>query len=159
MKSALIPRPALLLLLLSVASWPALAIVVTPPSATAAPAVPAWGATGLLQTASGLAVVIALIFLCAWAARRLGLQKHNSGRLVKIVASTAIGQRERIVVVEIGGTWLTLGVTPGQIQSLHSMPAQTLPEEPKLPIRQGALAAGTAASLFAQKLRESLGKK
>lgn len=160
MKPALVLRPAALLLAL--ACWPALATIATiatPPAATAAPAVPSWGATGLLQTASGLAVVIALIFLCAWAARRLGLQKHNSGRLVKIVASTAIGQRERIVVVEIGDTWLALGVTPGQIQSLHSMPAQALPEEAKLPMRQGALAAGAAASLFAQKLRESLGKK
>ena len=159
MKPAFTLRPALLLLLLSGACWPVLATVATPPVAAAAPVVSSWGATGLLQTASGLAVVIALIFLCAWAARRLGLQKHNSGRLVKIVASTALGQRERIVVVEIGGTWLALGVTPGQIQSLHSMPAQELPQEPKLPMRQSALAAGTAASLFAQKLRESLGKK
>ena len=157
MKAAFTLRPGLLLL--AIVCRPALATVATPPAAAAAPIVAAWGATGLLQTASGLAVVIALIFLCAWAARRLGLQKHNSGRLVKIVASTALGQRERIVVVEIGGTWLALGVTPGQIQSLHSMPAQELAEEPRLPVRQGALAAGAAASLFAQKLRESLGKK
>lgn len=157
MKPAFTLRPALLLL--AIVCQPALATVATPPDAAATPTAAAWGATGLLQTASGLAVVIALIFLCAWAARRLGLQKHNSGRLVKIVASTALGQRERIVVVEIGGTWLALGVTPGQIQSLHSMPAQELPQEPKQPMRQGALAAGTAASLFAQKLRESLGKK
>lgn len=157
MKAAFTLRPALLLL--AIVCRPALATVPTPPAAAAAPAVAAWGATGLLQTASGLAVVIALIFLCAWAARRLGLQKHNSGRLVKIVASTALGQRERIVVVEIGGTWLALGVTPGKIQSLHSMPAQEQADEPRLPMRQGALSAGTAASVFAQKLRESLGKK
>lgn len=159
MKSLLTLRPALLLMTLSCAALPALATITTP-SASAVPApVPSWGATGLLQAASGLAVVIALIFLCAWAARRLGLQKHNSGRLIKIVASTAIGQRERVVVVEIGDTWLALGVTPGQIQSLHSMPAQEMPEEPRIPIRQSALAAANVTNAFAQKLRESLGKK
>jgi flagellar protein FliO/FliZ len=154
----LLPLARRALLLSACLALPASAMIAAP-AATAIPATPSWGASGLLQAASGLAVVLALIFFCAWAARRMGLQKHNSGRLVKVIASTAIGQRERVVVVEIGGTWLTLGVTPGQIQSLHSMPAQELPEEPKLPIRQSAIAAGNAANAFAQKLRESLGRK
>ena len=129
---------------------PAAAVIATPPAAATPAATPAWGASGLLQAASGLAIVVALIFLCAWVARRLGLQKYNSGRLVKVIASTSIGQRERVVVVEIGGTWLALGVTPGRIQSLHSMPAQEITEDPTLAIGPGA---------FAQKLRESLGRK
>ncbi|SFB22313.1 flagellar protein FliO/FliZ [Collimonas sp. OK607] len=160
MKPLLMVRRTLLLLsLLPFVALPASAMIATPPAAVTATAAPSWGATGLLQAASGLAVVLALIFLCAWVARRLGLQKHNSGRLVKVIASTSIGQRERVVVVEIGGTWLALGVTPGQIQSLHTMPAQELAEEVKLPIARGAIAATNAASAFAQKLRESLGRK
>ncbi|WP_230414414.1 flagellar biosynthetic protein FliO [Collimonas silvisoli] len=129
---------------------PASALIATPPAAPVPTTMPAWGASGLLQAASGLAIVLALIFLCAWVARRLGLQKYNSSRLVKVIASTSIGQRERVVVVEIGGTWLALGVTPGQIQSLHSMPAQEITEDPALQIGHSA---------FAQKLRESLGRK
>ncbi|MEO8407263.1 MAG: flagellar biosynthetic protein FliO, partial [Oxalobacteraceae bacterium] len=97
--------------------------------------------------------VLALIFLCAWAARRFGLQRHASSRLIKVVASTMVGQRERVVVVEIGTSWLVLGVTPGQIRSLHTMPAENLPTDP-------ASAAGTnAASVFSHKLRESISKK
>ncbi len=160
MKPLLMARRTLLLLsLLPFAALPASAMIATPPAAVTATVAPSWGATGLLQAASGLAVVLALIFLCAWVARRLGLQKHNSGRLVKVIASTSIGQRERVVVVEIGGTWLALGVTPGQIQSLHTMPAQELAEDAKLPIARGAIAATNVASAFAQKLRESLGRK
>jgi len=160
MKPLLMVRSGLLLLsLLSFVALPASAMIATPPAAVIAAPAPSWGATGLLQAASGLAVVLALIFLCAWVARRLGLQKHNSGRLVKVIASTSIGQRERVVVVEIGGTWLALGVTPGQIQSLHAMPAQELAEDAKLPIARGAIAATNVASAFAQKLRESLGRK
>ncbi|AMO98845.1 flagellar biosynthetic protein FliO [Collimonas arenae] len=141
---------------------PALAIDAGPQTVAATAAVspaPGWGAAGLLQAVLGLALVIGLIFLCAWAARRLGLQKASSGQLIKIVASTAIGQRERVVVVDIGGTWLALGVTPGQIQSLHAMPAQELPATAEPQFKQTAVAVGNAAGAFAQKLRESLGRK
>lgn len=120
-----------------------------------AAAVPSWGAAGLLQAAFGLAVVVALIFLCAWVARRFGLQQHGGGRLVKVVASTMIGQRERVVVVEIGSSWLVLGVAPGQIQSLHSMPAEALPAAEATPY--AASSATLAATAFAQKLRDALG--
>lgn len=163
MKSLLMVRRALLLLsLFPFVALPASAMIATPSVAAASTATPSWGATGLLQAASGLAVVLALIFLCAWAARRLGLQKYHTDRLVKVIASTSIGQRERVVVVEIGGTWLALGVTPGQIRSLHSMPAQELAGDVKLPSGRGAMVATTvtnAAGAFAQKLRESLGRK
>lgn len=142
------------LLLCSCMALPAFATVTTLASLqpVAVTPHPAWGTTGLLQAAFGLALVIASIFLCAWVARRLGLQKANNRGLVNIVASTAIGQRERVVVVDIGGTWLALGVTPGHIHPLHTMPAQALPTDTDPPIRQ-------TANAFAQKLRESLGKK
>ncbi|MFC5476045.1 flagellar biosynthetic protein FliO [Paraherbaspirillum soli] len=130
-----------------------------PVAVSTAAAVPSWGAAGLLQAGLGLAVVVALIFLCAWVARRLGLQRHGNGQLVKVVASTMIGQRERVVVVEIGSSWLVLGVAPGQIQSLHSMPAEALPAADAAPVNFASLTASNAANLFAQKLRDALGNK
>jgi flagellar protein FliO/FliZ len=33
-----------------------------------------------------------------------------------------IGSRERIVLVEIGDTWLVVGLVPGQIRTLHTLP-------------------------------------
>lgn len=122
----------------------------------AAPA--ATGASGLLQAGFGMAVVVGLIFGCAWLARRFGLQRLGGGHLVKVVSSASVGQRERVVVVEVGDTWLVLGVTPSQVNTLHTLPAQ-------------AHAAGTSAAqanasalhnpveLFARKLRESLSGK
>lgn len=126
------------------------------PVAEAAPT--AVGAGGVLQAAFGMALVLGLIFLCAWAARRFGLQRFHGGNIVKVVSSASLGQRERVVVVEIDGTWLVLGVTGSQVQTLHTLPARPT----------GAHAAdGFAApaalqrplDLFAQKFRESLGVK
>jgi flagellar protein FliO/FliZ len=86
-------------------------------------AVPALGVGAVLQTVVGLAVVIGLVFGCAWLARRFGLQPGNRGGLVKTVGATSLGGKERVAVVEIGDTWLVLGAAPGNVRLLHTMPA------------------------------------
>ncbi|MDQ0589480.1 flagellar biosynthetic protein FliO [Variovorax paradoxus] len=123
---------------------------------TPAEAAPAVGASSLLQAGFGMFAVLGLIFLCAWAARRFGLQRLGGGQFVKVVSSTLVGQRERVVVVEVGSTWLVLGVTASQVNALHSLPAQAMPVTPMESGTPDARLAG-AAGLFAQKLRDSLG--
>lgn len=137
--------------LLACMSFAASAVLPTVP-ATASEPVRSFGAAGLLQAGFGLAMVLALIFLCGWAARRFGLQQPGSGRLLKVVSSAMVGQRERVVVVEIGGSWLVLGVAAGQVRALHTMPAENLPEAQAAPATNGI----TAAGAFSQKLLESL---
>ena len=83
-----------------------------------------------LHTAGGLAVVIALILGVAWllrGAQRFGLRGHG---LLRIVASQALGTRERVVVVELADTWLVLGVAPGQVARLARLPRAQLPLAP-----------------------------
>ena len=125
------------------------------PVAEAAPAV---GASGLLQAGRGMVLVLGLIFLCAWLARRFGLPRFGGSALVKVVGSAMVGQRERVVVVEVGETWLVLGVTASQVNALHSLPAQALPPATAPPAAHGVGRVGAkAVDLFGQKLRESLG--
>ncbi|MEX3628665.1 MAG: flagellar biosynthetic protein FliO [Burkholderia sp.] len=88
-------------------------------------AVPSLGAGAVLQTILGLAVVIGLVFACAWLARRLGFQHARRGGALKVVASVAVGGKERATLVEIGDTWLVLGVAPGNVRLLHTLPAGT----------------------------------
>lgn len=52
-------------------------------------AAPSLGVGAVLQTLVGLAVVIGLVFGCAWLARRFGLQPQRRGGALKIVASVA----------------------------------------------------------------------
>ena len=133
-------------------SLSAAAVLPTVPTPAAEP-VRSFGMASLLQAAFGLALVLALIFLCGWAARRLGLRQPGSGRLLTVVSSTMVGQRERVVGVEIGDLWLVLGVAAGQVRALHTMPAQILPDA-----QTTAPAVTKPAGAFSQKLLESLGK-
>ena len=130
----------------------------TVPSPVTEAAPSAVGAGGVLQAAFGMAMVLGLIFLCAWAARRFGLQRFQGGNVVKVVSSASLGQRERVVVVEVDGTWLVLGVTTSQIQTLHTLPAK--PSEAHAANGFAAPASlQRPLDLFAQKFRESLGVK
>ncbi|MDM0002145.1 flagellar biosynthetic protein FliO [Variovorax sp. J22P240] len=132
---------------------PVHAVLPTVPSPAAEAAAPVVGASGLLQAGLGMVVVLGLIFLCAWLARRFGLQRFGGGHVVKVVSSSNVGQRERVVVVEVGATWLVLGVTPTQINTLHTLPAQAVPGGASV---TADVQAFKPIDLFAQKLRESL---
>ncbi|BEP67239.1 MULTISPECIES: flagellar biosynthetic protein FliO [unclassified Variovorax] len=129
----------------------ALPTVPTPVREAAPPA--AVGGAGLLQAGFGMAAVVGLIFLCAWLARRFGLQRLGGGQVVKVVSTAMVGPRERVVVVDVAGQWLVLGVTSSQVRTLHTLPAQATPAavtpmSPQNPV-----------GLFAQKLRDSLAGK
>lgn len=86
-------------------------------------AVPSLGLGAVLQTLFGLAVVIGLVFACAWVARRFGLQPSARNNVVRTVGGVSLGGKERVAVVEIGDTWLVLGAAPGNVRLLHTLPA------------------------------------
>lgn len=138
-------------LLLAGISFAVGATLPTVPAAAAEPA-PSYGAASLLQAGLGLALVLTLIFLCAWAVRRFGLQPRGDERLLKIISSVMVGQRERVVVVEIGGSWLVLGVAAGQVQNLHTMPAGSRSDARASQAGNGEAPAGA----FSRTLHESL---
>lgn len=137
-------------------SLSAIAIVPTVATATPEPA-RSLGVAGMLQAGLGLIVVLALIFLCGWVARRFGLQQTGGNRLLKVISSVMVGTRERVVVVEVSGQWLVLGVAAGQVRALHSMPAATSAETTATPAAN-AFVGLPGASAFSQKMIESLNR-
>ncbi len=145
-------QTALALLLL----WPMAALTARAalPAAPlpAAGSAPALGGSAMLQAGLGMLLVLGLIFLCAWLARRFGLQRLGGPQLVKVVSSAVVGQRERVVVVEVGGAWLVLGVTAHQVNALHTLAAQALPAAHEA----SAAGAHEMAQLFADKLRQAV---
>jgi flagellar protein FliO/FliZ len=87
-------------------------------------------APGLLQATLGLAVVLALIWAAARLARRfspLANQRHSA---LRVVARQAVGAKEQVVIVEIADQWLVLGVAPGAVSALQTMPKGELPSAP-----------------------------
>lgn len=83
--------------------------------------------TGLLQIFLALAFVIALMLLLAWLFKRVGPINNSNKLPVNIIGGISIGNRERVMVIEVAGQWLVLGVTAQQINTLATMPKQELP--------------------------------
>ena len=84
----------------------------------------------VLQIIFSLLLVLAAVILVAWVLRRINLPQRGAASLLKVIGGVAVGQRERVVLVEVNDTWLVLGIAPGQVRALHSMPKATLPVPP-----------------------------
>ena len=92
--------------------------------------------TGLLIV--WFVVIVALIPVSLWLLKRSGLANGAMGGTaapVRTVGNVNLGPGQRIVTVEVGEgesrTWLVLGVTSQQINTLHSM----APLSPPVPAR------------------------
>ena len=84
----------------------------------------------LLQVSGALVLILAMIFIVAWLAKRLGFAGKSAGnRGLKGSASTSIGPRERVVIVDVEDARLVLGVTPSQINLLHTLPPAPAPAD------------------------------
>ncbi len=74
-----------------------------------------------LQMIGGLLLVLAIIGCITWLLKRFSLIPTTATGKLKIVSAIGVGQRERVVIVEIDNTWLVLGVAPGRVNKLHAM--------------------------------------
>jgi len=81
----------------------------------------------VLQVVLSLLLVLAAVFVVGWILKRINLPRQGAGNALKVISGVAVGQRERIVLVEVNDTWLVVGVAPGQVNALHTMPKGTLP--------------------------------
>src|SRR5574340_1477231 len=96
--------------------------------------IPSW-ALAATDTASSLfTVLLSLVLILggfvavAWFVRRY-LPGMGAQGAVKVVGTTPVGARERVVVVEIDGTWLLLGVGGGNVRLLHTLPKPATAQE------------------------------
>lgn len=99
-----------------------------------------------------LLLVLALVVGLGWLLKRMPGSSFRPVDGIKVVASVTVGPKERVVVLEVGGQQLLLGVTAGGISTLHSLdeplpvpPPVRLPELKNLP---------NFAQLLQQRLRK-----
>lgn len=92
-------------------------------TASATPQVSAGAA--LARTAGSLLVILLLIIGLAWLARRLPLARGNSAASVRAESGLRLGARERLVIVNVEGRRLLLGVASGRIELLTELAAET----------------------------------
>ncbi len=98
----------------------------------------------LIQVCLALMAVLALIYALAWfVKRKQGV--HGMGNLaMKTVAVLPMGVKEKIILVEVGGKQILLGMTPSNINTLATF------DEPIISTQ------AQSSVSFAQKLKDIL---
>ncbi|MBN8767162.1 MAG: flagellar biosynthetic protein FliO [Thiobacillus sp. SCN 64-317] len=108
---------------------------------SAAPAAAVSTAGSLLQVFIGLVAVLFLIAATAWVAKRFGVTRGGASNVLQVISSVSVGARERVVVVEVGESWLVVGVASGSVNGLMTLPRGELQPTP-LPAFNASFAAG-----------------
>lgn len=83
-------------------------------------------ALNMSRLVGGLVVVILLVFALAWVARRASVMKFlNRGGdgPIRMLGQLSLGTRERLLLVEVEGQRILLGVVPGRITRLDTAAA------------------------------------
>jgi flagellar protein FliO/FliZ len=92
-----------------------------------------WSFSDWLQYAFSFALVIALLLAVLWGLRKMqngnSFLRKNAQRL-QTVESLSIGPRQKIVLIQVDGQDVLIGVTAQQMTALSAWPAQAAPPTP-----------------------------
>ena len=105
------------------------------------------GGTDFIGPVAAFVAILALIPAALWLLKRTPLGGSATGTQMRLVGALPLSPNQRLVTVEVGQgddrRWLVLGVSPGSISTLHSLPPQA----------EAPAAAAGSGSLFAQLLQ------
>lgn len=105
-------------LLAAVASWSVSPLALAAATTTAATVAPSTGDT-LGRMVWGTVIVLLAIAAVAWFLRRvLPGQGYSKAGVIRQVGGLQLSPRERVVVLEVGGRWLVVGLHGGQMTAL-----------------------------------------
>lgn len=83
----------------------------------------------LLQPLLGLIATFVIMGLVLWAVKSLQNKRNIFGsRSIQVIEAASVGTRERIVIADVGGRRLVLGVTAQNVNLLTELEAQPLGE-------------------------------
>lgn len=106
-------------------------------------------ASQLASLLGGLILILGLIYGLSWFVKRFSQGGFMQNPSMKIVSAMPLGTRERLMLVDVGGKQLLLGVTATQINTLHVFDEPVVQAEKPAPI----------TSDFSQKLMAILQQK
>lgn len=112
---------------------PAYFLLLLPGLAQAAEPLPS-AAASISQMMIGLVVILFVLYGALHMLRRLQQGNQSPGTNLKVLSATAVGPRERVVLVAAGKRVLVLGVAAGRVNMLHVMEEGEIPlPEPTKP--------------------------
>lgn len=89
-------------------------------TAAAQAAAPSSNLSTMASMVGGLILVLLVIFALAFVVKRFNLVPSTHSKL-KTLAVTPLGQREKLVLVEVGEQQYLLGVTPHQVSLIDKL--------------------------------------
>ncbi len=117
------------------------------PQVLAKSAIEPGSADQLIKVTLGLGLIVATIFLVAWLVKRMGYMQFGGSDQFRVVSSLVVGQRERLIIVEVGQEQIVVGVTPGRVSKLHTLAR---------PIENPVRPQGQPGRSFADRLKQAL---
>jgi flagellar protein FliO/FliZ len=137
-----------------------LAVMLSPSIATAASEAPMSPTGGVFKMVIGLAVVLAVMALITWVLKRMVPGVGNKQSVIRIVGGVSVGSRERVVVLEVSGRWIVVGVAAGQVSRLANLETGSTKLGETIPTGRSMLDSGTEGftNTFASWLTKSTGK-
>lgn len=75
----------------------------------------------VLQMTLGLLFVVLVIFLISWMVKRVSGFSVYSNPHLKVVSGLHVGQKEKILLIQVADKQMLVGVTPYSIRTLHEL--------------------------------------
>lgn len=86
---------------------------------TTLPSAPGLGGGDVLQVGISMLFIVAVIVLLGWMYSRSRFVGGGSSDVIDIVATRALGPKERLLIVEVADQQLLVGLTATAVQTLH----------------------------------------
>lgn len=136
------------------------AVMLSPNLAIAASEAPMSPTGGVFKMVIGLAVVLAVMALITWVLKRVVPGVANKQSVIRIVGGVSVGSRERVLVLEVSGRWIVVGVAAGQVSRLANLESGSAKLGETIPTGSSMLDSGTEGftNTFATWLTKSTGK-
>lgn len=133
--------------------WPAIVFSAEAVKAAA----PTSASDSLGRMVFGTVIVLLVIAAIAWVLRRvLPGQGLAQAGVIKQVGGVQLGPRERVVVLEVSGRWLVVGVGPGQMTALGEVSPATVEPLSKHASQDASKSAIDPQASFAVRLQQAM---
>lgn len=83
---------------------------------------------GFRQSLSSVVIMLVVLLVAAWLLRRMAktrISQSDGNSHIRLLSQKTLGMREKLVLVEVEGARILLGITQNNIQGLHCFGADS----------------------------------
>lgn len=80
-----------------------------------------------LRMVLSLSAVLALLWVCTWAAKRVRNGASFKSGMIEVISGVSLGGREKVVLLRVGGDEVLVGVSPTGMRPLHVLSKPSRP--------------------------------